>query len=77
MINGNMAVGVSGDALMVRVGKDAHENALSRAGARTFDMGARPMMGWINVSPDGLSTEGELASWVDQGVGFAEGLPPK
>lgn len=77
MINGNMAVGVSGDALMVRVGKDAHENALSRVGARTFDMGARPMMGWINVSPDGLTTEEELASWVDQGVGFAEGLPPK
>jgi len=77
MINGNMAVGVSGHELMVRVGKDAHEEALSRAGARTFDMGARPMMGWINVSPEGFTTEEELASWVDEGVGFAESLPPK
>lgn len=77
MINGNMAVGVSGDELMVRVGKDAHEDAISRPGARTFDMGARPMRGWINVSSEGFTTGEQFASWVDQGVAFAESLPAK
>jgi TfoX/Sxy family transcriptional regulator of competence genes len=77
MINGNMAVGVSGDNLMVRVGKDAHDEALSKPGARDFDMSGRAMRGWILVSPEGLATEQDLGRWIDQGVAFAEGLPPK
>lgn len=77
MINGNMAVGVSGEELMVRVGKEAHERAVSRPGARTFDMGARPMKGWISVSGAGYDTEQDFGYWVDQGVAFAESLPAK
>jgi TfoX/Sxy family transcriptional regulator of competence genes len=77
MINGNMAVGVSGDELMVRIGKDAHDEAISRPGARTFDMGARPMRGWVGVSSEGFSSEEDLISWVEWGVSFAESLPPK
>ena len=77
MINGNMAVGVSGEELMVRVGKDAHDEMVTRPGARTFDMGARPMRGWLNVGPDGMATEAELAEWVDVGVRYAESLPGK
>jgi len=77
MINGNMAVGVSGDELMVRVGKDAHDEAVARPGARTFDMGARPMKGWLSVGAEGIATEEALRSWVDQGVAYAESLPPK
>ncbi|MGD2101574.1 MAG: TfoX/Sxy family protein, partial [Acidimicrobiia bacterium] len=57
MINGNMAVGVSGDDLMVRVGKDAHDEAVSRPGARPFDMGPRPMRGWIAVGGAGIENE--------------------
>ena len=77
MINGNMAVGVSGDELMVRVGKDAHDEAVARPGARTFDMGARPMRGWVAVAPEGFDTEADLGRWVSIGVAFAESLPPK
>src|ERR671910_3611335 len=77
MINGNMAVGVSGDELMVRVGKDAHAEAVSRPGARTFDMAARPMRGWVGVSSEGLSTEEDLVSRIEWGVSYAESLPPK
>ena len=77
MINGNMAVGVSGDELMVRVGREAHEEATSRPGARTFDMGARPMMGWVSVSPEGLDSEAAFNAWVDQGASYASSLPPK
>lgn len=77
MVNGNMAVGVSGDELMVRVGKEAHDEAISRPGARPFDMGARPMKGWISVSAEGLASEEDFTAWVDQGVSFAADLPPK
>ena len=55
MINGNMAVGVSGEELMVRVGQDAHDEAVALPGARMFDMSARPMRGWVSVAPEGES----------------------
>ncbi|HSG78266.1 MAG TPA: TfoX/Sxy family protein [Acidimicrobiia bacterium] len=77
MIGGNLAVGISGDELMVRVGKDAHEEAEALPGARTFDMGARPMRGWISVAPEGFASDAGLDAWVARGVAFAESLPPK
>lgn len=77
MIHGNMAVGVTGDDLMVRVGKDAHDEAIARPGARLFDMTGRPMRGWIVVSPEGFSTADDLDAWIDQGVAFAKTLPRK
>lgn len=77
LIAGNMAVGVSGEELMVRVGKDSHDEAVSLPGARTFDMGARPMRGWVNVSEEGFATEEDFAGWVSRGVAYAESLPAK
>ena len=77
MINGNMAIGVSGAELMVRVGKEAHEEAVARPGARTFDMGARPMRGWISVTDDGYDSEDDFGYWVEHGVAYAGSLPAK
>ena len=77
MINGNMAVGVSGEELMVRVGKDAHDEAVALPGARMFDMSARPMRGWVSVAPGGFATDDDFDGWIDRGVSFAETLPPK
>lgn len=77
MVSGNMAVGVSGDELMVRVGKDDHDEATALPGARTFDKSARPMKGWVVVAPEGIATEESLDAWIDRGVAHAETLPPK
>lgn len=77
LIRGNMAVGVHGDELIVRVGKEAHGEALSRAGARTFDLTTRPMQGWVVVGADGVAAARDLRRWIDDGVSFAESLPPK
>ena len=77
MLNGNMAVGVSGDELIVRVGKDAHDEAMTLPGARLFDMSARPMRGWILVAPEGIASDADLDAWINRGVAWAETLPPK
>lgn len=77
MIGGNMAVGVTGDELMVRVGKEGHAEAVALPGARVFDMGSRPMKGWVAVSREGFPTEAELKAWVDRGVAYSESLPAK
>jgi TfoX N-terminal domain len=77
LIDGNMAVGVSGHDLMVRVGPAADAEALSRPGARPFDMTGRPMAGWVLVGPEGYAEESAFAAWVDEGVAFAVSLPRK
>lgn len=77
MVRGNMAVGVSGDELMVRVGKAAHAEMVDLPGARIFDMSGRPMEGWLLVASEGFATEGDLDSWIDRGLAGALSLPPK
>lgn len=77
MIDGNMAVGVTGDDLMVRVGKDHHDEALSFPGVEAMSMGEREMKGWVRVTPDGMESEDALTQWVDRGVTYARSLPPK
>jgi TfoX/Sxy family transcriptional regulator of competence genes len=77
MIGGNMACGVIRDDLMVRVGPDAHEEALARPHAREMDFVGRPMRGMVYVAPAGVAEDAELARWVEAGAGFAASLPPK
>ena len=77
MIGGNMAVGVTGDELMVRVGKAGHDAAVARPGARVMDFTSRPMMGWISVTREGFAEDADLDAWVDLGVTYAGSLPAK
>jgi hypothetical protein len=77
LLQGNMAVGLSGRDLMVRVGPEASDDALARPHTRPFDMTGRPMKGWILVAPEGVAGERDLAAWVARGVAFARSLPAK
>ena len=77
LLHGNMACGVLGDNLIVRVGPDAYSEALNRPNVQEFDYTGRPMNGWISVNSDGTLNDDELANWVQAGVHYAETLPPK
>jgi hypothetical protein len=77
MLQGNMACGVNGDDLIVRVGPEQGEEALARPHARVFDFTGRPMRGWVMVAPDGTAPDEDLQRWVQQGMDFALSLPPK
>jgi len=77
LIRGNMAVGVHGQDLIVRVGRERYEEALSRPHARLFDISGRPSVGWVLVAPDGYEVERDLRQWINQGVEFAQSLPAK
>src|SRR5438067_850257 len=76
-IHGNMAVGVMGDDLIVRVGKPAYEEALKRPGARPFDFTGLAMTGWIYVDAGAIDKTRDLDGWITRGVAFAESLPRK
>jgi TfoX/Sxy family transcriptional regulator of competence genes len=77
MVGGNMAVGVTGDELMVRLDPADGEKALAEDGVRVMDMTGRPMKGWILVSPDRTADEVGLAEWVEAGADYAASLPAK
>jgi TfoX/Sxy family transcriptional regulator of competence genes len=78
LLHGNMAVGImsTGD-LMVRVGPDATDEALSKPHTRLFEMRGRSMTGWVIVALEGVKTKRQLGPWVKRGVAFASSLPPK
>ena len=77
LIRGNMAVGVHGQDLIVRVGPERYQEALSRPHARLFDISGRPSVGWVLVAPAGYEVESDLRRWIKQGAEFAQSLPAK
>ncbi len=77
MVNGNMCVGIVGDELMVRVGRDAYADALTHPDAREMDFTGRPMRTMVFVRPVGVATNDQLEYWVDRGLELVASLPPK
>lgn len=77
LLNGNMACGVIGDGLIIRVPPDEHANLLKRAHVKPFDFSGKPMKGWLVVEAQGCKTAAQLSKWVKEGVEFALTLPPK
>jgi TfoX/Sxy family transcriptional regulator of competence genes len=77
MVDGNMAVGIVGDELMVRVGHEAWDDALQEPHAREMDFTGRSMKGMVYVDSEGFAEDADLALWVERGASFAGSLPPK
>ena len=77
LIYGNMACGIIGDDLIVRVGKENYEDLLQLPHLRKFDLTGRPMRGWVMVSPEGCESDEDLSEWIERGLDFALSLPPK
>lgn len=76
MVNTHMACGAMHDDLMVRVGKENHDDALSR-GAQEMAFTGRPMRSMVIVPGAVLDDDGVLEAWVDRAVQFAHSEPPK
>ena len=77
MVRGNMCCGVVRDELMVRVGADGYEAALSQPHARKMDFTGKPLKGFVYVAEPGFESDKDLKGWIDQAVKFARSLPAK
>ncbi|MSP14169.1 MAG: TfoX family protein [Chloroflexi bacterium] len=77
MLRGNFACGLTKADLVVRVGPDRFDDALTHPHTRIMDFTGRPMKGWIYVNPAGYESDKDLMYWVQQGVDFALSLPAK
>jgi len=77
LVGGNMAAGIVGDELMLRVGPAAYAECLARPHAREMDFTGRALKGMVYVAADGLSEDDALAAWLARGVDYAASLPAK
>ena len=77
VLQGNMACGIHGQDLVIRLAPADAATALDRPGARLFDITGRPMKGWLLVAGDACADDAVLQGWVEQSVAFARSLPPK
>ena len=77
LLNGNMCCGVINDEMMMRIGPERYEEALTRPHVRPCDFTGRPMKGLVMLSGDVLEDGGRLKHWIDAAVAFAGALPPK
>src|SRR4051812_35326045 len=75
LLGGHMCCGIVGTDLMVRVGEDAFEKAVSAPHARPMDFTGRPSTGMVYVAPAGVKTAASLRKWVAKGIDFASRLP--
>ena len=77
-VEGNMACGVLGDELLVRLGREGAEQAIAEPHVRQFaSPQGRAMGGFVVVAPEGIADDEQLARWVDAGAEHAATLPPK
>jgi TfoX/Sxy family transcriptional regulator of competence genes len=77
LLNGNMCVGVWKTSLILRLGPEQAEEALSEPHVVEFDVTGRPMRGWVMVEPEGAETDEQLTGWIRQAVEFVKQLPAK
>ncbi len=77
LLNGNMCCGVRGTELIVRLDPDETDDALEQAHTRVLDIGPRAMKGWIQVEPEGVASDRQLAKWIGIATRFAAALPAK
>lgn len=76
LVNGNMAVAVSGQGgLLVRVDPDEAEAWIDDERVTPMVMRGREMRGWLRVAA--APTGGEIELWASRGLGYARALPPK
>jgi TfoX/Sxy family transcriptional regulator of competence genes len=74
LVAGHMCCGIVGRDLVVRVGREDYESALSEKHVRPMDFTGRPLRGMVYVAPAGLRAKRALAAWIDRGVRFTRSL---
>ena len=75
--HGHMFVGVTGEDLMARVGKEHYADSLARPHVRVMDFTGKPMAGYVFVGAAGIPRKSDLAFWVKRCEAFVGTLPAK
>jgi len=77
LLDGKMFVGISGSALMARVGPASYTQALAQPHVRPMDFTGRPLTGYVYIDPPALHSDADLAAWVGACARHVAALPAK
>jgi hypothetical protein len=78
LVGGNMAIAASGEGgALVRCNPLESDALVASTSARPMVMRGREMAGWLRVDSPDLSSDTELARWVEIGTSYARSLPEK
>lgn len=77
LLAGNMFCGVYKEYLILRLGEEKADKALTSQHTRPFDITGRPMKGWVMVERKGFTGDKELENWLNQAREFVKTLPSK
>ena len=77
LVGGHLCCGVTRSGVMVRVGPEAYERALTLRHVQPMEFRGKPLMGYVIVEPAGIRTEAGLARWIQRGIDFVATLGVK
>ena len=77
MVGGHMTVGVIKEDLVLRLGDEGAEKALTDPAVRPMDFTGKPMRNFLYVDPKGTADESDLRGWIDEAFAYVRTLPPK
>jgi TfoX/Sxy family transcriptional regulator of competence genes len=77
LINGNMALGLVNEDLMIRVEPESYDKLLSQPNVRKMDFTGRPLKGFLYIGAKGTESDKDLRKWVLKSVEFALSQPAK
>jgi hypothetical protein len=77
MVGGHLCCGVTGTAVMVRVGPQRYEWALTQPHVRPMTFARRRLAGYVCVDPAGYSADSALQKWVGRGLDYVSTLSPR
>jgi TfoX/Sxy family transcriptional regulator of competence genes len=77
-LDGNLLMGVFGDAVFIRLSEDGVAEAVREVGARPFEpMPGRTMRGYAVLPPKLLADPPAARRWVAKALAYVEQLPTK
>jgi hypothetical protein len=77
MVGGHLCCGVTGTAVMVRVGPERYESALSQPHVRPMAFAGRHLGGYVCVDPAWYASDSALQKWVGRGIDYVSTLPAR
>lgn len=77
MVNGHMCCGFAKDRLMLRLGAEGTKAALFEPHVEPMDFTGKVMKTMVFITPEGISTDAQLAGWLRRAAEFALSEPAK
>ncbi len=72
-----MCCGVTDKLLVIRLGPEGAQAALTEPHTRPMDFTGKPMKSMIYVESTGVDSQVDLNKWIQRACDFAKTLPPK